>query len=355
MNKNIGFNPKKQLISLAILIILIGITFYVILTNFVDFDIKVFSHLITRLDLKFLILAVTALLLYIIFEGLSMQLVASSIGCRYGFITATVYSCVDLYFSAITPSATGGQPAVAYYMSKNGIPLTKSSTILLVNIVQYTVSLLLMGLIVLIANTKLIVSGGHILVLLFIIGFVTNILLLVIFLMCMFWQKLVQKIGIGILQLLCKLHILKHKEARISALDMHLKEYHSCMELIRSNPKMLIGVLIGNVLQRLSIFSIAYFIYRSFGLSGQSYWTFIALQIISAVAVNALPIPGAVGAAEGAFLAMYSIIYSQKLLMPAMLLTRGISYYACFIICGVITILYHIHLVRKARRETRRC
>lgn len=355
MKKNTGFNPKNQLISLAILIALIAITFYVILNNFADFDIKMFTHLFSSLDWKYLVFAIIALLLYIMFEGLSMQLVASSIGCRYGFIPAMVYSCIDLYFSAITPSATGGQPAVAYYMAKNDIPLTKSSPILLVNLVQYTVSLLLMALLVLIVDVNLIISGGHFIVVLFIIGFLTNIVLLIVFLMCMFWQKLVRKIGLGTLQLLCKLHLLKHKEARIEALDKHLEEYHSCMELIRLDPKMLVGVLIGNILQRLSVFTIAYFVYRSFGLSGQSYWIFIAIQIISAVAVNTLPLPGAVGAAEGAFLAMYSIIYSQQLLMPAMLLTRGISYYACFILCGIVTILNHIHLVRKARRETRQC
>ena len=35
------------------------------------------------------------------------------------------YACADFYVSSITPSATGGQPAVVYYMRKDGVSVAK--------------------------------------------------------------------------------------------------------------------------------------------------------------------------------------------------------------------------------------
>ena len=81
----------------------------------------------------------------------------------------------------------------------------------------------------------------------------------------------------------------------------------------------------------------------------------MAVQIVIALAVNSLPLPGAVGAAEAAFLMLYTIIYSQEFLMPAMLLTRGVIYYLCFILCGIITIVNHIITMKTQRKAREVC
>ena len=62
-----------------------------------------------------------------------------------------------------------------------------------------------------------------------------------------------------------------------------------------------------------------------------------------------LPLPGAVGAAEPVFLVLYADIYSKSMLGSAMIFTRFFSYYLCFVLCGVVSIVNHIILMRKAR------
>lgn len=355
MNEKQGVRPGNQLISLGILFALIAISFYVIFRNFSEIDPRTIGGILRGVQPGFLALALLCLFLYILTEGVSMRVLSGALGHPYGAVKTIVYSAIDLYFSAITPSATGGQPAVAYYMAQDGIPLTKSTTLLLANLIQYTASLLFMGLIVLIIKPGLVLAGGKWILILFIIGVVLHVGMLVAFALCMFRQKMIRRLAGAVLHLLCKLRLVKNEEERLAAFDQQLLEYHECVVLVHKRPGLLLSVFIGNILQRVAMFSIAYFVYRALGLSAHSYWELMAVQIVIALAVNSLPLPGAVGAAEAAFLMLYTIIYSQEFLMPAMLLTRGVSHYLCFILCGIITIVNHIITMKTQRKAREVC
>ena len=64
-------------------------------------------------------------------------------GAILGAINGMTYGGADVYFSAITPSATGGQPASAYFMIKDGIAPSMVAVMLLINLVMYTAALLI--------------------------------------------------------------------------------------------------------------------------------------------------------------------------------------------------------------------
>ena len=59
---------------------------------------------------------------FIVFEGLAIMTIIKSFGYKRPFRKGIIYSTSDIYFSAITPSASGGQPARAYFMMRDGIP-----------------------------------------------------------------------------------------------------------------------------------------------------------------------------------------------------------------------------------------
>lgn len=70
---------------------------------------------------------------------------ARHFGYKTSAIDGAVYGGADVYFSAITPSASGGQPASAYFMIRDGIPGYAATVALLINLVMYTLSLLTIG------------------------------------------------------------------------------------------------------------------------------------------------------------------------------------------------------------------
>ena len=74
-------------------------------------------------------------------------------------------------------------------------------------------------------------------------------------------------------------------------------------------------------------YTVSYFVYRSFGLNDHSYFKLITLQALLFVSVASLPLPGAVGISESAFLKLYITIFGIANLAGATIITRGINFY----------------------------
>ena len=56
-------------------------------------------------------------------------------GYKPKLYSSLAYSTADTYYSAITPSASGGQPASAYYMVKDEVSAGASGFSLIFNLV----------------------------------------------------------------------------------------------------------------------------------------------------------------------------------------------------------------------------
>ncbi|MCQ4775571.1 flippase-like domain-containing protein, partial [Lacrimispora saccharolytica] len=85
-----------------------------------------------------LLLAVSGMFGFIFFEGMALTVIVRSLGYPAKHRQGFVYSAGDIYFSAITPSASGGQPASALFMIRDGIPTTAVMAALLLNLIMYT-------------------------------------------------------------------------------------------------------------------------------------------------------------------------------------------------------------------------
>ncbi len=68
-----------------------------------------------------LVLAVFSMLGIIFFEGEAILAIIGPVGYPRSHWRGFIYGSADIYFSAITPSATGGQPASAFFIYCNSI------------------------------------------------------------------------------------------------------------------------------------------------------------------------------------------------------------------------------------------
>ncbi len=91
---------------------------------------------------------------YILFEAALGTLLRNS-GISSHFRDDSFYSASDIYFSAITPSSSGGQPAAAYFMIKNGIPAGVATVTLIINVVMYTFATVVVGIVAIFINREL--------------------------------------------------------------------------------------------------------------------------------------------------------------------------------------------------------
>ena len=89
----------------------------------------------------------------------------------------------------------------------------------------------------------------------------------------------------------------------------------------------------------LHFFTATWFVYKAFGLSGQSAWLIILLQSTISVSVDMLPLPGGMESAKSCSWLSLHQSFGTGLLLPGMILSRGLGYYTELLVSAVLTIV----------------
>lgn len=347
-------NWRNVIVGAVLFVIVLAVTFTFLRLTTEDFKFKDLPKSFMRLDGGFIAIAFVLLAGYIVCEGRAMAAAGRAIGVKITLWQSVVYASTEMFFSAITPSASGGQPMAAYYMSRDGIKLSKSSVILLNNTMHYTVSLLVLSCAAMGFQWDFIFSPERhtSFKVMFIAGFIANICGFLCCLLFIFAPGLVRTLLIPIYKLLAKMHIIKDLDKSLASFERAVVEYGECQKLIRRSPIAQIKVLFWNIADRLCSFGIGYCIYRAFGYDEKSLLYVLAIQVMIMMAVNAIPLPGAVGASEAIHHQLYMTMYATKLeTVHAMLFSRAISFYSVIIICGVVTVWYYFRISKRKRLE----
>lgn len=145
MGKGISKRAKKQIFNILFLLVLIGVTLFILFRSNRELNFSDIGKFIKSSNPWLLAAAFVCMLLFIVFEGLSIHLISKRLGYKNRLLSSMVYSSADIYYSAITPSASGGQPASAYYMVKDGIDPGATTFTLVFNLIAYTAAILVIG------------------------------------------------------------------------------------------------------------------------------------------------------------------------------------------------------------------
>ncbi|MCI8336314.1 MAG: flippase-like domain-containing protein [Peptococcaceae bacterium] len=336
-------DKKKYWASLGLLALLIGLTVYLLCK---DYSLEQLIKSLSQANPLFLLSGLFIMFCYICCEALNTRRIMATFGQRLPLKQCLKYAFIGFYFCAITPSATGGQPAQIYYMKKDGIPVGFSALTLLINLAIYQTVTLLCGIVFFLLKSDFILAAMKGLGPLFLLGITIYLAALGLILAAIFSQTLIQKIFYAVIKLGTFCKIVKDPEQAREHADQQLAEYAQCVAHMKRHPQLLTYNFLITLLQLLCYFSIPYFVYMAFHLSGYSFWEIIAMQVVLTVSVSALPLPGAVGASEGSFLKLFEIFFAPAILLPAMLLTRFINFYAMLVISGIIAVAAHWRMTK---------
>lgn len=322
---------------IAIFICLILITLYTITSMNKDFSVRGFIEYTKNASPLWLWAAVACMLAFVLFEALSLRYICKGLGYSCSVRKGMLYSAADICFSAITPSATGGQPASAYCMMNDGIPTAVTTIALLVNLTMYTVSLLVIGIVCLAIKPGIFLSFTLFSRVLILFGFLVHLALLFAFLCLIFKENLLVKFTSWCLSLLHKLHIIKDIAAKRQKLQKVLIQYKYCADVLRNNGAMLLRVLGYNLGQRISIILVTLCVFMAVKGSPSLAAEICVTQGLVILGSNSVPIPGAVGMADFLFLDGFKHITEDTISIE--LLSRGISFYGCLLVCAVIVVV----------------
>lgn len=262
-----------------------------------------------------------------------------------------LFSSVGFFFSCVTPSASGGQPMQIYFMKKEKIPIPVSTVILMIVTITYKLVLVVFGIVIaLFARPFMERYMGDILFI-FYLGLGLNIFCVTSMSVLVFHPFFAKRIMTGGLAFLEKLHILKHKEGRLLRLENSMDMYGETARFMSAHPWLMLHIFLITVLQRIALFTVTYFVYRSFGLGELSWLTVMTLQAVIAVSVDMLPLPGGMGISETLFLKLFLPVFGQGLLLPGMVLSRGLGYYSELLISAFFTLAAVVVFAVRDRKE----
>ena len=247
----------------------------------------------------YVVLGLGLMLCFVGCEAMCSKLILGRLGHRLSYRQCLGYSFVGFYVSSITPSSTGGQPAQIYYMSRGGVPAAHGSLNMLLIAVCYQVTALGCA-----VAAFLLLPGVR------------------------------------------------------AGLERQMAEYRRGADCLRANLGLLPALLGLTLLQLTCLYAVPYTVYLGFGLRGASLFQVAGTQALVSMAVGLLPLPGAVGAAEGSALRAFALFFGPGLVAPAVLLSRGISFYSFLLLSAGVTLWVHLRTrgrTAPARPKTAAC
>ncbi|MGM9604112.1 MAG: YbhN family protein [Faecousia sp.] len=325
---------RKRIFSAVFFFCILALTFWYV---FRDENLSKVADYLADADGRYVALSVAAVIAFILGESVVLCYLLHRLGTNPKFSHCCLFSFVGFFYSAITPSASGGQPMQVFYMRRDGIPGAVSTVVLAIVTITYKLVLVVVGLAVMVLRPSAVIGYLDGVEALMYIGLALNVVFIAVLLTAVFHPGAIQCCMKLVFTLLNKIRPFRNPEKVMARVQSNLDCYHGTAAFFRQEPKIIVNVFFITLLQRLCLFSVVWFTYLAFGLSGENALVMILLQAMISVAVDMLPLPGGMGISETLFLAIFAPVFGPELVLPGMIVCRGISYYTQLVISGIMT------------------
>lgn len=337
-------NKKKLFWEVVFLIVVFAGTVYGV---FHGEDLGKSIRIIREVKKIYLLPAVVCVVFFIWGESIIIHYLMRTLGTRLKKWTCFLFSSIGFFFSCITPSASGGQPAQIYYMRRKNIPIPVATLVLMIVTITYKAVLVLAGLAIIVFGQGFMHRYLTGILPVFYLGIVLNVLCVGFMLILVFHTTLAQSLmekGLGFLE---KLHLMHYKQSRHEKLNAAMEKYKETAVYFKTHKHVVLIVLAITFAQRFALFLSTYFVYLAFGLSDYAVGTIVMLQAVISISVDMLPLPGGMGISEKLFLTIFVPVFGAQLVLPGMILSRALSYYTELLLSALLTILAHFTLGRE--------
>ena len=334
---------KKIIFNGVFLAVVFALTIYGV---FHGEDLSSMMDAIHRADKRWLIPGIALVAFFIWGESIIIWYMMRSSGIQLKKRTCFLFSSVGFFFSCITPSASGGQPMQIYYMKKEKISIPVSTVILMIVTITYKLVRVVIGIGIAIFGRGFLHKYLEGILPVFYLGLALNIFCVTFMTILVFHPLLAKAIMVKGMKLLERLHLVKKKDGRLKKLEDSMDTYRNTAAYLKNNPFVIVKVIGITFIQRMALFAVTWFVYQAFGLHGTGFWEILFLQAVISVSVDMLPLPGGMGISETLFLNIFSPVFGG-LLLPGMVLSRGLGYYGELLISAAFTVVAQLTIGKK--------
>lgn len=303
-------------------------------------------------DRRYILAAALCVLFYLLMQGGIFHIALKRImGEKIPLWDCFLLSFHGYFYCSITPFQSGGPPIQILDLKKEGMRYSSASIVVFIVSFLYKLVLCVIGVALLLFGFGFLrryLRGASAIV--FGIGLFLTIGFTFVFWFFLFQTRLTKRFALWCLDRLEKKHILRKNEERRRKVSDALDNYHEASGYFRTHGRTMVFLFFLTLLQRLSFFSAIWFVYRSFGLTGTSYFSMILLQATVNIAADMLPLPGGAGVTEAMYSIMFRGVFPATMLVPAVMMTRGITYYVQLIVCGIFSVVARFMIGKKNQK-----
>lgn len=342
-------SKKKWILNTLFLLVILGLTCFGMLHGE---NPRELLHLLDAANGWYWLAGLCLVVAFICCESLILRILLDYVGESVRRGHCLLYSFIGFFFSSITPSAGGGQPAQVYFMHRDGLDPGITAPVLVVVTIFYKLVLVLFGLLVLILKPVEIMSAPEVARLWCFAGWLLNIGAVFVFCLLIFRASAVERIVkwmLGPLGRFVKRERLVRWGSRLEESILKYREVTDCMQ---KNLSLFVAVAAISIIQRTLMFAIPWLVLRSFGIAGGTLPGIVIMQAMVSLGTDLLPLPGGTGANEALFLLLFEGLCGETMVLPVLLASRGISYYGQLLVSGMIS-LYGAAVIGKRRKHDR--
>jgi hypothetical protein len=320
--KNIKKNSYLLLIITVIVLVLI-----------LKDNINTTIHLLTNLNIIYILLAVILVFLSIALKGYANYLIVNDSN-KISIKEAIKHNLITQFFNGITPFSSGGQPMEIYMLTEHKISLTKATNYTIQSFIFYQIALVICGIIAVSYNFIFhIFPKVKLLKHLVLLGFAINILVVIFLIMISYSEKTTKKLS--------KIVIKLSKTLKLNITDEEINkkfsDYYNGFQELKKNKKLTIIGITLNIVSLICLYITPLFILYAMN-------DYTSLNVINTLTTSAyvyvigsfVPIPGASGGIEYGFSQFYGNFIEVGTVSATLLVWRFITYYLGVIVGAIL-------------------
>lgn len=279
------------------------------------------------LDLSHVLAAAGCIALYLLLRMTTLKFYLARHGHPITWMQAAGVTGAGQFYSAITPSASGGQPMQVLYLRRMGVPASLGTACVSVKFLGFQAAVLSLGGLSGLLNREMIAHQLYGFRWLVLLGCAVNSALIVVVLLTLPRWTVVDHLIRFFIRLGARLHIVRNENDVCASFQSALKDYREALVQLLHRPLDALVIYLLSLLQIIAYMSVAICLYKAFGLSGTNGTDILTLQLMLFLAAAFVPLPGAAGAQESGFCVFFRGIFPDGELVAAMICWRFFSYY----------------------------
>lgn len=340
---------KKIVLNTVFLLACFCLTLYVV---FNDQDLSKIMGYVKAARSGYWAVSAGLVIVFILSESVIIFYLMRSLGEKPRLDHCFLYSFVGFFFSLVTPSASGGQPAQVLFMKKDQLPVHLSTLVLLIVTITYKLVLVILGLLVLLLKPEPEMTLLAPIMPWLWLGIALNVLCVGAMLALVFCPSLAKGLVMAVFRFVKGLAlpkgaaVSKRLDALEDKLDRSMEGYKKAALYFQGHKRVILNVLLMTFVQRGCLFFITYLVLVSFDVRHVGMVEAVTLQAMISVAVDMLPLPGGMGISEHLFQAVFLPVCGAALTAPVLIVSRGISFYTQLLISAAFTVVAYLRIFR---------